>query len=285
MALGSGKAVQPMPIALDFPQREGEAHVKPAYLHDSDIFVVKVATGFYDQPAGQPTGSGAVLVFSAIDGSALGLLADNGYLTDLRTGAAGALAADLLAPADVGTVAVIGTGSQARYQLEALSEVRSWQAAVVWGRDREGAERYAVDMAPYTVRVADTAEAAVREADVVVTTTRSGAPLLEADWLKPAATVIAVGSDSPQKQELDPQILGRAGKVVADDWSQCLRMGEIHHAIKSGDLELSRIHAELGKIVTGERSGREGDELIVCDLTGVGALDAAIAEVAWGLLG
>jgi len=284
-ALGSGLASQPAPVALEFPERDAEAHVKCAYLHGSEIFAVKVASAFYDEERRALPGAGAILVLSATDGSVLGVLADNGYLKELGTGAAGALAAELLAPADLGKVAVIGTGVQARAQIHALAGVRTWQTTAVWGRTPARAEAYARDQSGRAVHVAGTPQEALKGAQLVITTTRSGSPIIEYEWLEPAATVIAIGSDAPHKQELDTKILGRADKVIADDWSQCLRLGEIHHAVRDGELELTRIHAELGKVVTGERSGREGDELIVCDLTGVGALDAAIAEIAWDLAG
>lgn len=280
-ALGSGAVSQPNPVALEFPERDAEAHIKSAHLHGSELFVVKVAGGFYDDASSDGPGSGAMLVMSARDGRPLGVLVDNGYLTDLRTGAAGALSAELLTPDSLDKVAMIGTGTQARAQLHALAGVRSWHRTAVWGRTREHAEQYASEHPESNVEVADSPQAALEGAQLVFTTTRSGAPLIEYEWLKPNATVIAVGSDAPHKNELDPMILGRAGKVIADDWSQCLRLGEIHHAVRAGELELTGIHAELGKVVTGERAGREGDELIVCDLTGVGALDAAVAETAW----
>jgi len=283
-ALGSGSATQPMPICLDFPGREAEAHIKPAYLHGSSLFVVKVATGFYDLPDDLPTGSGAMVVMDADNGSALGVLADNGYLTNLRTGAAGAVAVDLLAPPQVAKLAIIGTGVQARFQLEAVSGVRDLDSVVVWGRDAAKAQRYATDMAAFNVQVAETAEAAIRDADLVITTTCSKYPVVRNEWLSASATVVAIGSDAPHKHELDEAIVGRADKVIVDDWSQCLRRGEIHHAVKNGHLELSRIHAELGKVVVGSRVAREADELIVCDFTGVGALDAALAELAWSEL-
>ena len=283
-ALGSGAVSQPSPVAIEFPERDAEAHVKCAYLYGSDVFAVKVASAFYDQE-GEPPGSGAILVLSAKDGSPLGVLADNGFLTDLRTGAAGALAADLLAPKELGKVAIIGAGTQARFQLRALAGVRSWETTSVWGRNRERTEKFAGEHGDLGAVATDTAAAAVAGARLVITTTRSGAPVIEYDWLEPSATVIAIGSDAPHKQELETKILGLADKVIADDWSQCLRLGEIHHAVRDGQLELTRIHAELGKVVTGERPGREGDEMIVCDLTGVGALDAAIAEIAWELTG
>ena len=287
LALGTGAVQQPSPMSLEFPGRDGEVHVKSAYLQGSEVFAVKVASGFYDLPADLPSGSGVILVFDAETGVPLALLADNGYLTDLRTGGAGALAADLLAPARIERVAVLGAGTQARFQLHALAGVRSWTRTAVWARRPSEAEAYAREMTERGLDtvVADSAEAALSDADVVLTTTSAREPIVRMEGLLRSATIIAVGSDSPYKQELDVEVLARAGKVIADDWSQCLRLGEIHHAVRAGVLDLNQIHAELGKVLTGERVGREGDELIVCDLTGVGALDAAIAEATWRAFG
>jgi len=125
-------------------------------------------------------------------------------------------------------------------------------------------------------------EEAVKDAELVVTVTPSRTPLVESAWLAPGVTILAVGSDGPDKQELAPLVLGEADKVVADRLKQCLELGEIHHAVGAGVLRVEQVYAELGEILIGEKPGREGNERIVCDLTGVGAQDAAIAEIAWG---
>jgi ornithine cyclodeaminase len=126
---------------------------------------------------------------------------------------------------------------------------------------------------------------AVEHADLVVTVTPSRAPVLEGGWLKEGVTVLAVGADGPDKQELSSEIMGKAGKVVVDSRDQCLRLGETHHAVEAGVLAADQIHAELGEVLLGRRVGREAMETIVVDLTGVGAQDAAIAGVVWTMLG
>ncbi len=284
-ALAEGRVTQPPPMGLEVEPVGGEVHVKGAYLRGAPIFAVKVASGFYaNAKRGLPSGSGLVLVFDAVTGFPLALLQDNGYLTDLRTAAAGALAAKLLAPESVGTVAILGSGVQARYQARALAGVRAWERLVVWGRTRARAERCAAELAVELARPvesAPTAEAAVRGADLVVTVTPSREPIVKADWVTSGATIIAVGSDGPAKQELETAVLAQADKVIADRLAQCAELGEIHHAMEAGVLTRDQIHGELGQVVTGEVPGREASERIVCDLTGVGAQDAAIAEAAW----
>ena len=287
-ALAEGRVRQPPPLGMDLEEVRGEVHVKGACIQGEPVFAMKVASGFYLNPErGLPTGSGLVLVFDATTGFPLALLQDNGYLTELRTGAAGALAARLLAPPGPLTVAVIGAGSQARYQMKALARIRPLQEVRVWSPIPEEVDVYREEMTPVLgvgVSAAATPKAAVEGADLVVTVTPSREPLLELDWLAEGATVVAVGSDGPEKQELAPEILGEAGKVVVDSREQCLRLGETHHAVNAGLLTASAIHADLGEILLGEWPGREGDELIVCDLTGVGAQDAALAGVVWSLI-
>jgi ornithine cyclodeaminase len=257
-------------------------HVKGAYLHGAPTYSFKVASGFYRNPErGLPVGAGLVLAFSAETGELAAVLFDNGYLTELRTGAAGALAADLLARQRVGKVAMLGVGGQARYQLEALAGVRRPEVVTAWGRDPAKAEAYATEMRErlgLAVEVAPSPRDAVEGADVVVTTTPAREPLVRAEWLAPGAHVTAVGSDMPEKQELDAAVLARADKVVADRLEACLENGEIHRAVAAGAITAGDVHAELGEIAAGDRQGRESDdEITVADLTGVGVQDAALA--------
>ena len=281
--LAKGEAVLPGVINLDLPETRTEAHVKGAYLRGTRTFAVKVASGSYDNPSrGLPSGGGMFLVFDATTGLPLAVLFDNGYLTDVRTGAAGALAADLLAKKAVDRVGVVGVGNQARYQLEALLRVRKPRTVVAWGRDRRKAEDYAAEM---TAKHAVPAEAvgapevACRGSDLVVTVTPAHEPLVHANWIEPGMHVAAVGADGPDKQELDVEILRKADKVVADRLEQCLRLGEIHHAVEAGVLRREDIYGELGEIAAGMKRGRESDEEItVADLTGVGVQDAAVAN-------
>lgn len=282
--LARGQVTLPGVIGLDLPEAQGEVHVKGAHIHGSPSFSIKEAAGFYGNAArGLPVSSGVVLAFDAATGFLSAILLDNGYLTELRTGAAGALAADLLAKREIGTAALIGAGGQARYQLEALLGVRRPQRVLVWSRTParsaafagEAQARFAVP-----VDVAASAREAVEQADLVVTTTPSRAPIVRAEWLRPGVHITAVGSDGPDKRELDTAVLLRATKIVADRLDQCLRLGEIHHAVTEGGFGPARVHGELGDIAAGLKPGRElDDEITVADLTGVGVQDAAVADV------
>ncbi len=282
--LARGEAILPDVINLDIPSSGAEAHVKGAHLRGSPFFSVKVASGSHDNPSrGVPVGSGIVLVFDATTGFPRAVLFDNGYLTEIRTGAAGAIAADLLAKRDVERVDVVGVGAQARYQIAALLRVRTPERAIAYGRSEVKATAYAREIADHhgvTVLPAKTVEQAVRGSDIVVTVTPSREPLVRADWVLPGTHITAVGSDGPQKQELDVGVLRKADKVVADRLDQCARLGEIHHAIEVGAMRREDVYAELGEIAAGTKAGRErDDEITVADLTGVGVQDAAVANV------
>lgn len=283
-ALAEGRVRQPPPLGLEVPESRGEVHVKGAYLQGERVFAIKVASGFYDNPErGLPTGSGLVLVFDTATGFPLAMFQDNGYLTELRTGAAGALATRLLAPDKLDRVAVLGSGVQARYQIRAIAGVRRWSETVAWSPNPDHAAAYCSEMKAAVdrpFRPAASAREAVEGADLVITVTPARRPFIEASWLVPHATVVAVGSDGPGKQELAADVLARADRVVADHREQCLRLGETHHAVEAGVLNPASVD-ELGAVLTGARPGRQGRELIVCDLTGVGAQDAAIAASAW----
>ena len=278
VAYSSGGAELPGVIHLDVPEAHGEIHVKAGHLHGAPYYAVKAASGFYDLEP--PAIDGLVIVFDARNGSPAALLLDGGYLTDLRTGAAGGVAARHLAPERVERVAVIGTGAQARQQVDALAEVRPGFTEVrVWGRDPANARRAARDIAARhgdTCAVNDlpSVREAVEGADVVITCTAAREPLVEAAWLAPGAHVTAVGSDGPGKQELDPGIVRAADVLVVDSLDQCSRLGELQHAPDQAARAV-----ELGAVCAGDQPGRAGEsQLTVCDLTGVGVQDVVAAN-------
>ena len=280
--LARGEVEQPDVLAIEIAEHHGEVHGKGGYLHGTPYFTIKVATGFYENPKrGLPVTSGAVWVFDATTGQLRMMILDNGFLTELRTGAAGAVAADLLARRDVETVGILGAGAQARYQLEALLEVRSPKRIFVWSRNSAGAAAYAAEMTERCSRrieVAPSARELVARSDIVVTTTPAEEPVVRGDWVRAGTHITAMGSDMPHKRELEAALLGRA-TVVADRLKQCLTQGEIHHAVAAGIIRADQVYAELGEIAAGMKPGRRSEEEItIADLTGVGVLDAAVAN-------
>ncbi len=275
-AYSTGGAELPDVIHLNVPESDGEIHVKAGHLHGARYYAVKVASGFYAQDP--PAIDGLVMVFDARNGAPSAFLLDNGFLTDLRTGAAGGVAAKHLAPERVATVGLLGTGGQVRQQLDALTVVRPGFTDVhVWGRNPDHAARCVAELVGSypRIRAVASAEEAVRDADVVITCTAAREPLVQLAWLKPGTHVTAVGSDGQDKQELDPAILEAADVLVVDSRDQCLRLGELQHAPGQADRAV-----ELGRICAGTAPGRtDASQLTVCDLTGLGVQDVAAANV------
>ena len=282
LADGEGRAHVPAVINLEVPRHRGEFHVKTAYIDGLRYIAVKIASGFYDNAVrGLPSGSGLMVVFDATTGMPAALLLDNGFLTDIRTGAAGAIAADVLAPENIASVGILGSGIQARHQVRCLRCVRAFTRLIVWSPNRDRADRYCKEMRAegFDARPAADPEAVCREADVIITATPARESLVEAAWLRPGHHVTAVGSDSPGKQELDPACLARADLLVVDRLTQCAAFGELRHALDAGVLRADRVHAELGEIVVGQKPGRTSPEQItIADLTGVGFQDTAMAN-------
>jgi ornithine cyclodeaminase len=286
-AYSAGRAELPAVIQLDVPEHGGEIHVKAGHLHGEPAYAVKIVSGFPGNPErGLPANDGLVLVFDAETGAPAALILDRGLITDVRTGAAGGVAARHLAPARPRAVAMIGTGGQARFQMDALSRVRSFPAVRVWGRNADRARAAVDDVAALPslpagcdVSAAASVRDAVDGADVVVTATASREPLLRAEWLAPGAHVTALGSDQADKQELDSGVLAAADLLVADSVAQCVRIGELHHAVDAGAVDAATV-VELGAITAGAAPGRTGaNQLTVCDLTGVGVQDVAAAAL------
>ncbi|MEL6318453.1 MAG: ornithine cyclodeaminase family protein, partial [Pseudomonadota bacterium] len=227
-------------------------------------------------------------LFSARTGALEALLLDNGYLTDVRTAAAGAVAAKHLARADARRALVLGAGMQARLQLTALTLVRPIERAEAWARDADAAARFAQEMSAalaLPVAAVEDRAAAARAADVIVTATPATAPLLEADWLSPGCHVTAMGSDQEHKAELAPACLARADLYVPDRRAQTAALGELRAAIAAGVVAADAAFPELGEIVAGavpgRAPGRAGAAAVtICDLTGTGVQDTAIANEA-----
>jgi len=281
-AYSEGRAVVPPvgELLLD----HGEVHIKYGYLREQPHYVIKIASGFYEDPARDRLSSnGMMLLFSQQSGEAVCALLDEGLLTNIRTAVAGAIVAKYLAPRQVDKIGMVGAGTQARLQLSHLKPVTSCRNALVWGTNTEELENYRREMEAHGFELETTREIRriQEECRLIVTTTPSLTPLLLSDDLRKGTHMTAVGSDTPDKQELDPGILSRADLVVADSVEQCLVRGEIHQAIQARRLEKDQI-CELGQIISGRARGRESeDQITVADLTGVAVQDMAIAQAVY----
>ena len=283
VALAGGRVVMPPVLRLDIAEHRGEVDVKTAYVPGLDGFALKVSPGFFDNPQrGLPSLNGLMILLSATTGLVQALLLDNGYLTALRTAAAGAVAARHLARPDATSAAILGAGEQARLQLAALTLVRPITRAALWARNPARAAAAAECAARLAIEVtaAPDPQAACRGADIIVTTTPAERPILSADWIVPGQHITAMGSDAGHKNEIDPLLVARAG-YVADSLAQTRRLGELHHAIVAGLVPADADLPELGQVIAGTRPGRIGrDAITLCDLTGTGVQDTAIATLA-----
>lgn len=281
-ALATLPVTMPPVLRLDIPAHRGEVDVKTAHVPGLDSFAIKISPGFFGNPAlGLPSTNGMMVVLSAQTGLVQALLLDNGYLTDLRTAAAGAVAARFLAGADAATAAILGAGMQAEMQLRALLLVRPVRQARVWARDLAKARAFAAGMTAslgIPVIAAETVARAVQGADVIVTTTPANAPILHD--AAPGCHITAMGADAGHKTEIAPTLLARA-RYVPDRLAQTRILGELHHAIAAGVIAASTEFAELGAVVAGLAPGRtSADEITLADLTGTGIQDTAIAALA-----
>lgn len=281
--LAGGGVVMPPILSMAIHDFNGEVDVKTAYVPGLDSFALKISPGFFDnRKLGLPSTSGLMVLFSARTGQVEAVLFDNGYLTDVRTAAAGAVAARHLAREDARSAAILGTGMQARLQLKALTLVRPIRFAAIWGRDRAKADALASELAAdLGIDVAATgAEEAVGSADIVVTTTPATSPILQAGWLRPGQHITAMGSDQSTKCEVEPAALARADLYVPDRLSQTRAMGELRAALAAGVMD-DTDHPELGAIVAGAAPGRtDPAQITFTDLTGTGVQDTAIATLA-----
>jgi ornithine cyclodeaminase len=285
-ALATRAVAMPPILRLDIPEHRGEVDVKTAYVPGLPAFAIKISPGFFDNPKlGLPSTNGMMVLLSSSTGLVQALLLDNGYLTNVRTAAAGAVAAKHLARKDASVAAVLGAGVQARLQLRALALVRPIGEVRLWARDGEKAASVARELSAelgLSVVACSDAKAAVTGAHVVVTTTASEEPVLRAGWLESGQHVTAMGSDAEHKNELDPAAVGCADLYVADSLAQTRRLGELHHAIAAGVVAGDAVFPELGEIVAGQKAGRTRDtQITVADLTGTGVQDTAIATVAF----
>jgi len=280
------KAVEMPPIMrLDIAAYRGEVDVKAAYVPDLDSFAIKVSPGFFNNPSlGLPSTNGLMMLLSARTGLVEALLLDNGYLTDVRTAAAGAVAARHLSRPDTRIAAIFGAGMQARLQLRALTLVRPIEAARIWARDLAKAEKLAEDLpAELGLPVSAQADAEAPGGGAIIRApppppTR---PSQKAEWRHPGRPAPARAPAAEQKKEIDPAAIVQATPYVADSLKQTRRLGELHHALAAGLVSETAGFPELGAIVAGQTEGRRSrDAITLCDLTGTGVQDTAIATLA-----
>jgi len=272
----SAGQVQVSPVLhLEFAEPPGDCHVKAAAIAGDDVFVVKLATGFYRNPElNLPSSNGFMAVLSARTGELLALLHDQGHLTDQRTAMAGAIAARAIAREGSRSVGVIGAGTQARLQAKLIKRRLGLESVLIWARNGKRASALASEIRAEAVSLEDLCA----RADVIVTTTPSTEPLLTSLMIRPGTRIVAVGADSPGKQELDPRILAR-GPVVVDSIVQCVDHGEAGWAVRAGLIDPTSL-IELGTLLETPVAFAP-EAIVVADLTGVAVQDFEIARSVW----
>jgi ornithine cyclodeaminase len=283
-----GKVVVPPVGFLHFDDPPGDVHIKYGFVSGGDYYVLKMASGFYDNAKlDLPVADGVILVFSQKTGALELILLDRCWLTDMRTAAAGAVAAKHLAPKAVDHIGIVGTGVQARMQLEMLRTVVDCKSCFIWGRDAAKVQVMIDDLRAnediqawgLEIQAAATLDDLVSRCNLIVTTTSAKDPLIRADHVRRGTHITAMGSDDDGKQELEAALLAKADRVVADSVSQCSQYGECLHAIQGGLIEEGSI-VELGQVIKDPAMGRTSDDQItVADLTGVAVQDIQIAKM------
>ena len=283
VSLSEGKATTPPIMRLDISEFHGEADVKTAYIKGLDSFAIKIALGYFNNPSiGLPTSNGLMILFDVKTGQLKAVLLDQGYLTDIRTAIAGAIASKHLANLEIENVGIIGVGMQAQLQLEALMIVRKPSTVNIWGRDKKKVEAYIETMKKklkINFVISEKIKQVCEKSDILITATPSTEPLIKNEWLKKGMHITAMGSDAEHKNELDPMIIKSCDLYIPDKQSQTSILGELNHAINKGIINPNKKFVELGEVVKNPALGRKTkDDITVCDLTGTGVQDTAIAR-------
>jgi ornithine cyclodeaminase len=288
-AYSAGQSLSP-PISFIALENGGEVHLKSGYAQGADYFVTKIATMVAANRArGEATSDGLMLLCSAETGYPLALLHDRKYLTDIRTAAVGAIAAQRLAPLEVQSVGVLGTGGQALLQMQALALVRDFAEIHLWGRNPNAAGELAwklrAALPEKKITIAPSAEQVVRSAQILVTTTASKEILVQGDWLPPGCHITALGADDGEKVELDAACFERAAFVACDSRQLALKFGDIAQGIKAGRLTADRIDAELGDLIAGRIAyQRRPGDITISKHVGIGIEDLFVAEACYQAL-
>jgi ornithine cyclodeaminase len=286
-AYSRGEVVVPPVGEMIFEDPPGDVHIKYGYIKGDAYYVIKIASGFYgEERPGISLSDGMMLLFNRRTGEPKAILLDEGHLTNVRTAAAGAVAAKYLAPEKVVRAGILGAGVQGRMQLEYLRRVREFSEVMVWGLNQAELDAYRTDMEPFGFRIATTLDPGevAASCNVIVTCTPATKPLLRAGQVRRGTHITAMGSDTAEKQELDPEILARADRIVVDSLSQSLQRGESYRAMRAGAITKERL-VELGNVIMDPGLRRaSGDEITVADLTGVAVQDIQISKAVFEAL-
>ncbi len=276
-----GKTVVPPVGELLFEKPPGEVHIKYGYIKDDDFYVIKIASGFYENTQLNISASqGLMLVFDQKTGVLKAVLLDEGLLTDIRTAVAGAIAAKYLAPKNIHQIGIVGTGIQARLQLEYLKKITDCRRVLVWARNEMNGQKMIDEFLAKGYNISFTLDASkvASSSNLIVTTTPSKTPLILAENIQAGTHITAMGSDTSDKIELDPIILSKADIVVVDSLPQSESRGEVFQTVKTDLLDRANV-IELGKLISNPSLQRQNEnQITIADLTGVAVQDIQIAK-------
>lgn len=280
---GLNKVMMPPKVYLDLKQYNGDFRAMPAFVERPQSCVLKWVNAHPDNPKlGLPAVMAVLILNDPKTGFPLSIM-DATYLTAVRTGAAGAVAAKYLADKKSGIIALVGCGVQAVTQLKMLRHVYKIREVRVWGHQPILSAKFIKQMKVKgeTMVQADSIKTCVEAADIVVTTTPVRQPIVRPEWIKPGAHINAMGADAAGKEELDPTIL-KNGTIVIDDWEQASHSGEINVPISQGLITRRNIYASLGEIVAGKKKlARNPKKVTIFDSTGLAIQDAAVAHLVY----
>lgn len=281
IASSSGNVQTGDVVHLSFPGSNGDCHVKSGHINNAESYVIKIASGFYDNPSkGLPSSNGMMLAFSASTGEPKAILRDEGWLTDMRTGIGGAVATKALAAKNAEKVLIIGSGIQAQFQAKCLASLMPERPFNfnIWGRNTSAAAALAEELRGYNLNadIAKNLDEEVPLADIIITTTPATSSLFGDNLVRPGTHITAIGADTHGKQELPTSLIESASLLVCDMISQSLNHGEFQVI---NDTDLSKKVLELGNILSNSCAGRTSDyDITIADLTGIAAQDIAITS-------
>lgn len=280
---GQGKIQMPPKLYLDFKKFNGDLRIMPSYSEVLEIAGTKLVNVHPKNPQiGLKTVMAVIILNDPKTGIPLAFM-DGTLITALRTGAAGAVATKYLAKKESKTLGVVGAGIQALTQILAISKVKRLKEIVVSDIKKEAMENIIKILAKEKIKVKKGTLKEACQKEIVCTTTPSREPIVRAEWILPGTHINAIGADAAGKEELEPEILEKA-KIVIDCWEQASHSGEINVPLAKGIIKKENVYSELGKIVSGQKAGRENNkEITIFDSTGLAIQDLYTANLVYQL--
>lgn len=276
-----GNIQMPPKQYLDFKEYQGDLRIMPCYSSVLKLAGTKIVNVHPQNPKkGLPTIMAVVVLNDARDGKPLALI-EAAWITGIRTGAAGAVAAKYLARENSQTLGVVGAGQQAFFQIAAITKVRKIKKILVYDIEEKNIDKLSENLKDLNIEIKKATLLEAAQTDILATTTPSRTPIIKNEWILPGTHINAIGADAKGKEELDHEILKRS-KIVIDNWVQASHSGEINVPLKKNFIKKENIYSELGDIVAGKKAGRQNEkEITIFDSTGLAFQDLYAANLVW----